>query len=53
MAPGVELAPNPEEVDSWVWADPRDVISAAEATPFAFSPWLVEELADERLRRAL
>lgn len=53
IVPGVELAPNPEEVDSWVWADPRDVISAAEATPFAFSPWLVEELADERLRRAL
>lgn len=53
MAPGAELAPNPDEVDSWQWVDPAALIRAAEATPFAFSPWLVEELADERLRRAL
>ncbi|OHF36824.1 isopentenyl-diphosphate Delta-isomerase [Corynebacterium sp. HMSC074A01] len=53
MSPGVELDPNPDEVDSWAWVAPQDVIRAAEATPFAFSPWLVEELADERLRNAL
>ncbi|MCG7278231.1 isopentenyl-diphosphate Delta-isomerase [Corynebacterium imitans] len=53
MAPGVELDPNPDEVDSWAWLEPLQLIRAAEATPFAFSPWLVEELADERLRDAL
>jgi isopentenyl-diphosphate delta-isomerase len=36
-----------------VWADPAAVIAAVDATPFAFSPWLVEELAEQRLRDAL
>ena len=54
LAPGHEaLDPNPDEVDSWHWADPADVVRAADATPFAFSPWLVEELADPRLRAVL
>ena len=54
LAPGHEaLAPNPDEVDSWHWADPADVVRAADATAFAFSPWLVEELADPRLRAVL
>ena len=54
LAPGHEaLDPNPDEVDSWRWADPADVVRAADATPFAFSPWLVEELADPRLRAAM
>lgn len=54
LAPGHEaLDPNPDEVDSWHWADPADVVRAADATPFAFSPWLVEELADPRLRAAM
>lgn len=51
LAPGAESAftPNPEEIDSFVWADPRDVFTAVDATPWAFSPWLVEELKDARL----
>ena len=54
LAPGHKaLDPNPDEVDSWHWADPADVVRAADATPFAFSPWLVEELADPRLRAVL
>lgn len=54
LAPGHEaLDPNPDEVDSWHWADPADVVRAVDATPFAFSPWLVEELADPRLRAVL
>ncbi|OFT85097.1 isopentenyl-diphosphate Delta-isomerase [Corynebacterium sp. HMSC29G08] len=54
LAPGHEaLDPNPDEVDAWHWADPADVVRAADATPFAFSPWLVEELADPRLRAVL
>ena len=45
--------PNPDEVDSLAWAPAREVIAAAEATPFAFSPWMVEELTHEPLRAAL
>lgn len=47
--------PNPvaEEIDSLAWADPQAVIDAVDATPFAFSPWLVEELSDQRLRDAI
>lgn len=44
------LAPNPAEVDSWEWVDPSALIAGAQATPFAFSPWMVEEIADPRLR---
>ncbi|WP_288792144.1 isopentenyl-diphosphate Delta-isomerase [uncultured Corynebacterium sp.] len=54
LAPGHEAVdPNPDEVDSWHWADPADVVRAADATPFAFSPWLVEEMEDPRLRAVL
>ncbi|RNE49597.1 isopentenyl-diphosphate Delta-isomerase [Corynebacterium alimapuense] len=44
---------NPEEIDSLAWVDPAALISAVAAAPFTFSPWLVEELAEERLRKAL
>lgn len=44
------FTPNPDEVDSYRWVAAADLIAAADATPFAFSPWLVEELADPRLR---
>ncbi|NLF91838.1 MAG: isopentenyl-diphosphate Delta-isomerase [Corynebacterium marinum] len=50
---GGQPAPVAEEIDSLVWADPAAVIAAVDATPFAFSPWLVEELAEQRLRDAL
>lgn len=53
LNPGAELAPNPEEVDSVAWTAPAALIAAADTTPFAFSPWLVEELADQRLRDAI
>ena len=48
-----EPTPNPDEVDSFAWVPVRDVLAAADATPFAFSPWMVEELAHEPLREAL
>jgi len=50
---GEEPDPRPDEIDSFAWVDPADLIAAADATPFAFSPWLVEELSDQRLRDAL
>ena len=38
--------PNPraDEVCEWRWVSPRDLAQAVKATPFAFSPWLVEQL---------
>lgn len=40
------IAPNPDEVCDWAWADVVDVEEAVTATPFAFSPWLVQQLAE-------
>lgn len=53
LKPGAALDPHPHEVDSHVWIDPEALIAAVNATPFAFSPWLVEELADTRLQEAI
>lgn len=36
---------NPNEVAEWQWVDPAALLSSVEATPFAFSPWLVLQLA--------
>jgi isopentenyl-diphosphate delta-isomerase len=38
--------PNPraDEVCEWKWVSPHDLAQAVTATPFAFSPWLVEQL---------
>lgn len=43
----VDADPQPadDEVAEWEWADPAHVRAAVEATPFAFSPWLVLQLA--------
>ena len=38
------LAPSPEEVMEWQWVEARTLISAVEATPWAFSPWLTLQL---------
>lgn len=53
LADGAVPTPNPDEVDSLAWVEPAALIAAADAAPFAFSPWLVEELADTRLRSRL
>lgn len=39
-----DLAPRPDEVCAYVWASPEDVRTAINATPFAFSPWMVEQV---------
>lgn len=46
-------APNPDEVCDYRWVEPADLFAAIDATPFAFSPWMVEQLSDERMRAAL
>lgn len=51
--PATALNPMPEEIDQWTWVTPRKLFIAVDATPFAFSPWLVEELAEQKLRDAL
>lgn len=53
-----ELEPNPAEVMDWRWVDPADLAAALDATPWAFSPWLVLQAQQlplfdaPRLRRA-
>jgi len=37
--------PRADEVAEWEWATPARVRAAVEATPFAFSPWLVLQLS--------
>lgn len=39
-----DLAPSPDEVMEWAWVSSDDLASALLATPFAFSPWLREQL---------
>jgi isopentenyl-diphosphate delta-isomerase len=36
--------PAPDEVAEWMWVVPAQLRAAVEATPFAFSPWLVLQL---------
>ena len=36
--------PEPDEVCEFVWADPRALLAAVEATPWAFSPWITLQL---------
>jgi isopentenyl-diphosphate Delta-isomerase len=35
---------NPAEVMAWVWVQWADLVTAVSATPFAFSPWSVEQI---------
>lgn len=44
----VEVDPRPaaDEVAEWTWIHPEDLREAVEAAPFAFSPWLVLQLAE-------
>ncbi|OIJ32632.1 isopentenyl-diphosphate Delta-isomerase [Microbacterium sp. LCT-H2] len=35
---------NPDEVAQWEWVDVDDLLAAVTRTPFAFSPWLAEQL---------
>ena len=43
-----ELDPSPahDEVAEWRWVEPAALRAAVEATPFAFSPWLVLQLEE-------
>ncbi len=43
-----DLDPNPEEIAEWRWVKPADLVESVRLTPFAFSPWLVQQLPDMR-----
>ncbi|AZA08787.1 isopentenyl-diphosphate Delta-isomerase [Corynebacterium pseudopelargi] len=47
------VAPEREEVAELHWTSPAQLIAAVDATPFAFSPWMVEQLGHAELRQAL
>lgn len=38
--------PAPDEVGGWAWVDPAALRTAVAATPFAFSPWLGDQLRE-------
>lgn len=38
------LAPAADEVMAWEWVDPQMLLTAMNATPWAFSPWLTLQL---------
>ena len=44
--------PNPREVVEYRWVEPRALETAVEATPWAFSPWLVLQARELELFRA-
>lgn len=43
------LDSNPEEVAEYAWIEPQALKSAALAAPFAFSPWLLEQISQGSL----
>ena len=45
--------PLPEEVAEIAWIAPAQLLATARSAPFLLSPWLLEQVADDRLRRAL
>ncbi|WP_431696062.1 isopentenyl-diphosphate Delta-isomerase [Kocuria rhizophila] len=48
-----EPEPAASEVAEYAWADPARLASAVADAPFAFSPWLAEQLREPKLREAL
>lgn len=47
------LNPSPDEVAEWEWISPDALLTAIEAAPFAFSPWLRKQLPELMRRDAL
>lgn len=41
-----DLQPSPAEVEEWAWIAPSNLQEAVVLAPFAFSPWLAEQLAE-------
>lgn len=43
------LVPNPDEVEEYAWVDPAALRASVLGTPFAFSPWLLEQITQGSL----
>jgi isopentenyl-diphosphate delta-isomerase len=39
-----DIYPNPDEVSEWAWVEPGALVQAVASAPFAFSPWIREQL---------
>ena len=48
-----ELQLNPDEVMDSQWSNLEDVLSGIDATPLAFSPWMVMQVSDVKARELL
>jgi isopentenyl-diphosphate delta-isomerase len=46
LHPTGEFSPNAEEVMDWNWVEWADVKAAVLSTPFAFSPWAVQQVTE-------
>lgn len=44
LAADADISPRPDEVDSYVWVPAEQLREAIRRAPFAFSPWMVEEI---------
>lgn len=44
-----DLVPHPDEVAEYAWVDPAALRASAAGTPFAFSPWLLDQIAQGSL----
>ena len=44
LHPGPPIKANTAEVMDWEWVEWIDLVTAAAATPFAFSPWAVDQI---------
>ncbi|MEZ2188649.1 isopentenyl-diphosphate Delta-isomerase [Corynebacterium sp. CCM 9204] len=53
LAPGAKPDPLPAEVDHTAWIAPTRLVDAVRSAPFAFSPWMGQQLAYRELRTAL
>ena len=48
-----ELQLNPDEVMDCQWSSLEDVLSGIDATPWAFSPWMVMQASNDKARELL
>ena len=48
-----QLQPNDDEVMDYQWSSLEDVLRGTDATPWAFSPWMVMQAADDNARERL
>ena len=52
-ATDAEPHPAETEVAEYAWTGPRDLAAAVTSAPYAFSPWLADQLREPALREAL